>query len=94
VDRHRPPDEVADVYMHVEKETDAGLIVSGAKVVATGSALTHYNFVAHPGIVPTKDLSMNNCNNFVGDHVKRVYATSEHRRDSSAALCGIERPAQ
>ncbi len=31
VDRHRPPDEVADVYMHVEKETDAGLIVSGAE---------------------------------------------------------------
>jgi len=27
VDRHRPPDEVADVYVHVEKETDAGLIV-------------------------------------------------------------------
>jgi len=31
VDRHRPPDEVADVYVHVEKETDAGLVVSGAK---------------------------------------------------------------
>jgi 4-hydroxyphenylacetate 3-monooxygenase len=54
VDRHRPPDDVADVYMHVEKETDAGLIVSGAKIVATGSALTHYNFVAHPSIVPIK----------------------------------------
>ena len=48
VDRHRPPDEVADVYVHVEKETDAGLVVSGAKVVATGSALTHANFIAHP----------------------------------------------
>ena len=47
VDRHLPPDEVADVYVHVERETDAGLIVSGAKVVATGSALTHYNFIAH-----------------------------------------------
>src|SRR5919201_2617780 len=54
VDRHRPPDEVGDVYMHVEKETDAGLIVSGAKIVATGSALTHYNFVAHPSQVPMK----------------------------------------
>lgn len=54
VDRHRPPDEVSDVYVHVEKETDAGLIVSGAKVVATGSALTHYNFVAHPSSVPIK----------------------------------------
>jgi 4-hydroxyphenylacetate 3-monooxygenase len=54
VDRHRPPDEVADVYVHVEKETDAGLIISGAKVVATGSALTHANFIAHPTTTPIK----------------------------------------
>src|SRR5262245_45530730 len=54
VDRNRPPDEVADVVVHVENETDAGLIVSGAKVVATGSALTHYNFIAHYGL-PIKD---------------------------------------
>ncbi|MDH2424480.1 4-hydroxyphenylacetate 3-hydroxylase N-terminal domain-containing protein [Sphaerisporangium sp. TRM90804] len=54
VDRNRPPDEVADVFVHVEKETDSGLIVSGAKVVATGSALTHYNFIAHYGL-PIKD---------------------------------------
>ena len=54
VDRHRPPDEVADVYVHVERETDAGLVVSGAKIVATGSALTHYNFVAHPSMVPIR----------------------------------------
>jgi 4-hydroxyphenylacetate 3-monooxygenase len=47
VDRTRPADEVADVCVHVEKETDAGIVVSGAKVVATGSALTHHNFVAH-----------------------------------------------
>jgi 4-hydroxyphenylacetate 3-monooxygenase len=50
VDRNRPPDEVEDVFVHAEKETDAGLIVSGAKVVATGSALTHYNFIAHYGL--------------------------------------------
>jgi len=54
VDRDRPPDEVADVFVHVERETDDGLIVSGAKVVATGSALTHYNFIAHYGL-PIKD---------------------------------------
>lgn len=48
IDRHRPTDDVRDVYVHVEKETDAGLVLSGAKVVATGSALTHANFVAHP----------------------------------------------
>ncbi|OLE21862.1 MAG: Pyoverdin chromophore biosynthetic protein pvcC [Catenulispora sp. 13_1_20CM_3_70_7] len=50
VDRDRPPDEVADVFVHAEAETDAGLVVSGAKVVATGSALTHYNFIAHYGL--------------------------------------------
>jgi 4-hydroxyphenylacetate 3-monooxygenase len=50
VDRTRPADEIADVCVHVEKETDAGLVVSGAKVVATGSALTHHNFVAHYGL--------------------------------------------
>ena len=38
VDRQLPPDEVGDVFMKVEKETDAGLIVSGAKVVATAFA--------------------------------------------------------
>ena len=61
VDRHRPPDEVADVYVHVEKESDAGLVVSGAKVVATGSALTHYNFIAHPSTsvpIRTKEFAL------------------------------------
>ena len=46
IDRDKPLDEVKDVYMHVEKETDAGLVVSGAKVVATTSTLTHFNFIA------------------------------------------------
>src|SRR6266550_4506666 len=53
-DRDKGPDEVRDVYVHVERETDEGLIVSGAKVVATGSALTNYNFVAHYGVAPIK----------------------------------------
>ena len=35
VDRDKPLDEVKDVYMHVVDENDDGLIVSGAKVVAT-----------------------------------------------------------
>ncbi|MFD1832738.1 4-hydroxyphenylacetate 3-hydroxylase family protein [Streptomyces desertarenae] len=54
VDRKLPADQVADVFVHVEKETDAGLVVSGAKVVATGSALTHYSFIAHSGL-PVRD---------------------------------------
>ena len=57
VDRDRPPNEVADVCVHIEKETDAGIIVSGAKVVATGSALTNYTFVAHHGLTPLGDKS-------------------------------------
>jgi len=54
IDRNRPADEVADVCVHVEEETDNGLIVSGAKVVATASALTHQTFIAHAGL-PLKD---------------------------------------
>jgi 4-hydroxyphenylacetate 3-monooxygenase len=52
VDKSRPPADVTDVYVHVEKETDAGVIVSGAKVVATGSALTHHNFIGYYGPTP------------------------------------------
>ena len=54
VDRDKPLDEVKDVYMHVEKETDGGLIVTGAKVVATTSTLTHCNFIANNGALPIK----------------------------------------
>jgi 4-hydroxyphenylacetate 3-monooxygenase len=54
IDRDRPADETADVCVHVDAETDQGLIVSGAKVVATGSALTNANFVAHYGL-PLRD---------------------------------------
>ena len=54
VDRDKPLDEVKDVYMHVEEETDKGLIVSGAKVVATTSSLTHFNFIANNGALPIK----------------------------------------
>jgi 4-hydroxyphenylacetate 3-monooxygenase len=52
VDRNKPVHDVSDVFINVEKETDAGIIVSGAKMVATGSALTNYNFVAHNGTLP------------------------------------------
>ena len=54
VDRDRPLDEVKDVYMHVERETDGGLVVSGAKVVATTSSLTHLNFIANNGVLPIR----------------------------------------
>src|ERR1700683_5120651 len=53
----RPANGVGDVCVHVEKETDKGLVVSGAKVVATGSVLTNYTFVAHHGLIPLQDKS-------------------------------------
>lgn len=45
IDRNKAADDVKDVYVSVQKETDAGIYVSGAKVVATSSAMTHYNFL-------------------------------------------------
>jgi 4-hydroxyphenylacetate 3-monooxygenase len=45
IDRDKPVEQVKDIYIRVEKETDAGIYVSGAKVVATNSALTQYNFL-------------------------------------------------
>lgn len=45
IDRNKPSDTVKDVYVHVTKEIDEGIYVKGAKVVATNSALTHYNFI-------------------------------------------------
>ena len=45
IDRNKAVDEVKDVYITIDKETDAGIYVTGAKVVATNSALTHYNFL-------------------------------------------------
>ena len=58
VDRAKPPSEARDVYVHVEKETDAGLYVSGAKVVATSAALTHYSFLNHHGALAASDQSL------------------------------------
>jgi 4-hydroxyphenylacetate 3-monooxygenase len=45
IDRNKPVEQVKDVYITIQKETDAGIYVSGAKVVATNSALTNYNFL-------------------------------------------------
>src|SRR5262249_21379676 len=44
-DPHKPGREGEGGYYTIQKETDAGIFVSGAKVVATNSVLTHYNFL-------------------------------------------------
>ena len=51
IDRNRPVHEVRDVYIHRVRETDGGIVVNGAKMLATGSALTHATFVAQNSAV-------------------------------------------
>ena len=58
IDRNKAVDDVKDVYVRIEKETDAGIFVSGAKVVATSSALTHYNFLGQNLSAEITDNSM------------------------------------
>ncbi|CAH1649995.1 4-hydroxyphenylacetate 3-hydroxylase N-terminal domain-containing protein [Chelatococcus asaccharovorans] len=58
IDRHKPADAVKDVFVHITRETDAGIYLSGAKVVATSSALTHYNFLAQSSAGMSDDPSM------------------------------------
>jgi 4-hydroxyphenylacetate 3-monooxygenase len=54
VDRNRDIHEVDDVFIHAVKETDEGVVVTGAKMVATGSAFSNYNFVSYHGALPIK----------------------------------------
>ncbi len=46
VGRARQIADMRDIYLHVEKETDAGIIVRGVKMVATTAALSNATFVA------------------------------------------------
>src|SRR6202171_8055 len=55
VDRGKAADQVKDVFITIQKESDAGITVSGAKVVATSSALTHYNFLGQNAAMPIND---------------------------------------
>jgi 4-hydroxyphenylacetate 3-monooxygenase len=55
VDRAKAADQVKDVFITIQKETDTGIYVSGAKVVATSSALTHYNFLGQNAAMPIND---------------------------------------
>ena len=58
VDRAKSADQVKDVYITIQKDTDAGIYISGAKVVATSSALTHYNFLGQNAAVPLHDTDL------------------------------------
>ena len=55
LDRNKAPEQVRDVFITIQKETDSGCYVSGAKVVATSSAITHYNFLGQNAAMPVND---------------------------------------
>ncbi|AYE53841.1 4-hydroxyphenylacetate 3-hydroxylase N-terminal domain-containing protein [Priestia megaterium] len=61
VDRNKPLEAVQDIFIKAVGETKDGVIVSGAKMVATGSALTNYNFVANYGAAPITKEEMALC---------------------------------
>ena len=46
INRAKGRSEVKELYVSLDKSDDKGIYVSGAKMVATGSALTHATFVA------------------------------------------------
>ncbi|MFX3624306.1 MAG: 4-hydroxyphenylacetate 3-hydroxylase family protein [Ectobacillus sp.] len=47
LDRSKPLHENKDVFVRAVEERDDGIVVSGAKMVGTAAALTHYNFVSN-----------------------------------------------
>ena len=55
IDRNKAVHEVEDVFVHVVAERDDGIVVSGAKMLATGSALTHATFVAQNSAVQLEE---------------------------------------
>ncbi|MBM3529204.1 MAG: Pyoverdin chromophore biosynthetic protein pvcC [Alphaproteobacteria bacterium] len=58
IDRMKAADQVKDVFITIQKETDAGVVVSGAKVVATSAAITHYNCMGQNAAIPINDTDL------------------------------------
>lgn len=58
IDRRLSAAEADKLYIRVVKETDAGLIVSGAKNITTNAPLTNYSFVGGDGGAFVKDKEM------------------------------------
>lgn len=56
-DRSKPPAEQRDVYMHVVKERDDGIVVRGARMVSTGAAFSHVTYMSQ--YIPAGGLAAN-----------------------------------
>jgi len=59
VDRNLETGNIAGIQMSVVRETDAGIVVNGAKTVATNSALTQYTWIGQAGPVKKKEHALN-----------------------------------
>ncbi len=58
IDRHLPVEETGDTAVRVVRETDAGIIVSGAKVVATSAAIANHCFIGQTPNTASDDPAM------------------------------------
>lgn len=58
VDRRLQQDATSELFIHVVRESDAGLVVSGAKNITTNAALSQYSFVGGDGGTFVKDKQM------------------------------------
>lgn len=66
IDRNLPPDKAADVCVHAENETDNGLIVPRAKIVATDSAITNGSQARFLwATLPGHDVTVHSCSRVV-----------------------------
>ncbi|GAB4546318.1 MAG: 4-hydroxyphenylacetate 3-hydroxylase N-terminal domain-containing protein [Phycisphaerales bacterium] len=55
IDKHLKPHEIADVPVRIVRENDAGIFVSGAKVVATSAAMATHCFVGQTPNTASED---------------------------------------
>ena len=55
VDRSKALHEQKEIFVRAIEERDDGIVVSGAKMVGTAAAFTHYNFIFNYGAVPLSD---------------------------------------
>ncbi|WP_175414111.1 4-hydroxyphenylacetate 3-hydroxylase N-terminal domain-containing protein [Agrococcus sp. SGAir0287] len=74
VDRDLPPDEVADVFLHIVREQSDGLVLRGAKAVVTGAATAQRILVSHFGGEVRDDGFAIACTVPVGAPGLRLYA--------------------
>ncbi|MCR8670999.1 4-hydroxyphenylacetate 3-hydroxylase N-terminal domain-containing protein [Agrococcus sp. HG114] len=81
VDRELPPDEVGDVFLHVVRETDEGVVLRGAKAVVTGAATAQRLFVSHFGGEVQTDAFAIAASVAVGSEGLTVYTRGTPARD-------------